>query len=226
MDLLFQQTKGKRKETRRRMWECCGLCSSLAASFRLLFVLLDINPAFSTKSVVSPAVWPAGSTTLSPTHGEGQWNIDYCWELHAETWLLWLHGQAGRETMAVIWNEAAQCSAKTQSNNSEKWAQTLTDKWQGLGTDNEHYVPGCQRSERHFHTSLPWTRKQFCFVFRTSSLTCLTQWKSVATKMRLKLLNQAEIILSIYAYDEIRINHKNRALLPNVSESLTTRSGA
>lgn len=98
------------------MWECCWVCSLLATSFRLFFnVLLAINPTFSTKSLVSPEVRPAGNTTLSPFHEGGLWNIDYCCGLHKEAWLLCLHRQAGRKTMAEIWNEATQCSANTVS---------------------------------------------------------------------------------------------------------------
>ena len=45
-------------------------------------------------------------------------------------------------------------------------------------------------------------------------------------KIKLKLLSQAEIFLSIYESDKIRISPKNSALLPSVSETLSTCSSA
>lgn len=45
-------------------------------------------------------------------------------------------------------------------------------------------------------------------------------------KIKLKLLSQAEIFLSIYESDKIRISPKMSALLPSVSETLSTCSSA
>lgn len=119
------------------------------------FVLLAINPTFSAKSVVSPEVRPAGTTTLFTYSWRGPMKYRLLlWASHRG--LAHVAAWPSRGGRQWLWFGMKQHSVQpTLSHNSVKWAQTLKDKWHVLETNNEHYVPSKMKEVRdiatHFH---------------------------------------------------------------------------
>lgn len=111
-------------------------------------------------------------------------------ELHIDAWILWLHGQAGR-TMAVIWNEATQCSANS-----------LKDKRHSGEINIMFFV-----RVRHIFTH--WQTKQ------SSPLMCFTEWKSEAVgfKKRLRIKQECVLLPSVVKVYVPSVVRENRGVL-------------